>query len=938
MIGRACRQLVASLLLLLAPAAHSAAPPFVPSSFEFLGELALEPGAFFVGEPVGGLSGLAWDAAGERFLALSDDRGERAPSRFYALRLDLAQIGQPGGVEIVERVRLGGAAGEGYGVGRIDPEGFARGPDGALYFASEGVARDRVAPFVARLGADGRELDRFELPSRFLPEGGGRRGVRDNLGFESLAVTPDGRFLVAGLENALAGDGPAADVGVASPSRLLVWELAARGAPREIRYEVGAVRQAPPTADAFRVNGLVDLAALGDDRLLALEREFVQGVGMRVTLSLVTLAPPLGALSAARPGRARQELVVDFGELGVELDNFEGMSFGPALADGRRAFVVVSDDNFAPLRQQTRFLVFAVDDAPVTVGRIQGAGHRSPLAGRWVVGLEGVVTAVDGGARSPGFFLESLLPDGDATTSEGVRVEWAETKRLAIGDRVRLHGRVVERLPGPRQLTVTTLVASFVETVARGTELPPAPVIGGELRVPGQVDDDGLGRFEPAGDAIDFWESLEGMRIVADGRRVTGPTLGYDELVLALDSAENAPRTSAGGDLLTPGAPRLDRVAVAGRLVGGLPQLAAGSRLAQPVEGVVDYSFSSYKILATREIAVESSAESCDARTRFWPDPERLRVAALNVENFSLADSAARFARLAEAIVTRLGSPEVLALEEVQDDSGRAGGDGVVSARGTLDRLVAEIAAQGGPAYAWAQIDPELDREGGVPGGNIRVALLYDGARLSLPRRGEGGARDAVAIAGGGGAPRLVPNPARVAPLSPAFTLAAGEGVRRSLAVELAVGGAPWFFVVNHWSSKWDDSRAFGAVQPPERPTGAKREAQAREIRAFADELLAADPAARLVVLGDLNDPPWAPSIEHLSRPPLVNLAAAVPAAEQYSYNFEGTAQLIDHLVVSPALARGAEAEIVHLNSDCPEDLRTSDHDAVVASLPLSPP
>ncbi|MCM2270226.1 MAG: endonuclease/exonuclease/phosphatase family protein, partial [Thermoanaerobaculia bacterium] len=384
--------------------------------------------------------------------------------------------------------------------------------------------------------------------------------------------------------------------------------------------------------------------------------------------------------------------------------------------------------------------------------------------------------------------------------------------------------------------------------------------------------------------------------------------------------------------------PRQDRALVSGRLVGGLPQLAVGSRLARPVEGVVDYAFSNYRLLATQPLVVASESATCDARTAFWPEPGRLRVATFNVENLSLADGGARFEGLARAIVTRLGSPDVFALQEVQDDSGEARGDGVVTARGTLERLTAAIAAAGGPRYAWAQIDPELDREGGVPGGNIRVALLFDPARASLPRRGDAGPHDAASIVPRAAGAAFEPNPARVAPRSSAFTLASGEGVRRSLAVELEIDGAPWHFVVNHWSSKFDDGRAYGAVQPPELPTGAKRLAQAAAVRGFALELLAADPEARLVVLGDLNDLPWSEPLRTIAQPPLVDLSERVAAGERYSYVFEGSAQLIDYLIVSPRLARDARAEIVHFNSDCPDSARTSDHDAVVASLPAAAP
>ncbi|MCM2270778.1 MAG: esterase-like activity of phytase family protein, partial [Thermoanaerobaculia bacterium] len=476
-----------SLAVLLAPALLGAGLPprafadaVAPSSLEFLGELSLLPGTMFEGEAVGGLSGLVWDEPSRSFLALSDDRGERAPPRHYRLRLDFEQIGRgPGrGVEIVERRRLGGVDGAGYAVGEIDPEGLALGPDGELYLATEGVARDGIAPFVARLDAGGREAYRFALPERLAPDRAGRRGVRDNLGFESLTVTPGGGTLVAGLENAVVADGPTADVGVASPARLFAWDLEAPGEPREYLYEVGLVSQTLPRPDAYRVNGLVDLLALGDHRLWALEREFVLGAGLRVRLYDVRLSPPLGEPLASRLGRAEKRLVADFADLGIPLDNFEGMTLGPALADGRRAFVVVSDDNFNPLLQATRFLVFAADAAPLSIAAMQGAGHRSPYENRWVLGLEGVVTAVDAGARVPHLFVESGAPDGDPATSEGLRVEWADARRLAVGDRVRMHGRLVERLPGARQLTVTTLVATAVERLARGVELAPPPLLG----------------------------------------------------------------------------------------------------------------------------------------------------------------------------------------------------------------------------------------------------------------------------------------------------------------------------------------------------------------------------------------------------------------------------------------------------------------------------
>jgi predicted extracellular nuclease len=299
-----------------------------------------------------------------------------------------------------------------------------------------------------------------------------------------------------------------------------------------------------------------------------------------------------------------------------------------------------------------------------------------------------------------------------------------------------------------------------------------------------------------------------------------------------------------------------------------------------------------------------------------------------------VAGPAERFERIGERIVKRMGAPDVITLEEVQDDSGPAGkGDGVVTSRKTLDALVAAVTAAGGPRYEAVWIDPVEGREGGQPGGNIRVALLLNPARVTLVRRGEAGPLDAAEPEGRKRDLRLTLSPGRVAPRSTAFSPTEGEGVRRSLAVELRFGGRTLFVIANHWSSKSDDDRAFGPVQPPRTPTASRRLAQAREIRSFVDRLLAADPKARIVVLGDLNDFEFSEAVRLCAAPPLENLVMRVPVESRYTFNFEGTSQVLDNVVVSPALAREAAIEILHVNSDCSDEKRTSDHDPVVVSL-----
>ncbi|HEX9638416.1 MAG TPA: endonuclease/exonuclease/phosphatase family protein, partial [Acidobacteriota bacterium] len=606
-------------------------------------------------------------------------------------------------------------------------------------------------------------------------------------------------------------------------------------------------------------------------------------------------------------------------------------ALGPRLPDGRRVLLLISDDNFNAELQRTQIFAFAVDEAPAAIGAIQGTAHRSPRKGSWLFGVEGVVTAVSGARGLEGFWIESERPDSDPATSEGLFVAWPG-EPVTSGQRVALDAYVVEAAASPAELPVTRLLAESLELRPGVTRLEPPRRLPASDRAPRAIDDDGLARFEPTRDAIDWWESVEGMRVEVGPGVVSGATTRHGELVLLPDAAPPGPRSAAGGALRGPDDAPLERVMVSGRLVGGLPALNVGARIEQPLIGVVDYAFSNYKLLLLAPLESQAPSAPCTGGTALVSDPAHLTIATFNVENLSAAGPPERFERLGRVIAEPLGGPALVSLQEIQDDSGPAD-DGVVSSRATIARLVAGIAAAGGPAYEAVWIDPENGREGGQPGGNIRVALLADPARARIVRRGTAGPLDAAEPVRGADGLHLSPSPGRVAPSSAAFTLESGEGVRRSLAVELEAGGRPLFVVVNHLSSKYEDDRDYGAIQPPRRPTGARRLAQAEAIRAWAEQLLELDPEARLVVLGDLNDYEWSPAVRRLAAPPLENLILRLPEPERTTYVFEGAAQAIDHVIVSPALAAGAAADILHLNADCADPFRTSDHDPVLVRL-----
>ena len=934
------------------------------TSLELLGQTAIPGTAEIGGVPVGGLSGLSYDARTGKFLALSDDRSENGPARFYRLAVELppaatgasaaaeatearADAGAPGApvVSIEAAISLLGPGGAPFPQRALDPEGIALGGD-RIYISSEGEAAVGQPPFVAEFDLTGRFVRELPLPARYRPVVGAAVGVRNNLGFEALSLTPDGRYLLAGTENGLAQESPAAAPGVSSRTRLLRWDLERGGDPEEFLYVVEAVSVTPPEPAEVIVNGLVEMIALDREALLTLERQWVPGVGIEMKLYAVSLAGAPNVAAVDPPATqalptATKTLLLDFAKLGLPLDNFEGMAFGPPLADGRRALVLVSDDNFNPDLQKSFVLVLAAGFDPLSIASLQGAGHRSGLAGRWVAGIEGVVTATEDGARAKGFWMESATPDADIATSDGIYVAWEGAFTLHPGDRVRVGGRLEEVAVPASALPVTTLRLTALEPLpsVAGVSLPAPVQLITERRIPLQVDDDGLTAFEPGSDAIDFWESLEGMRVTVPAGTVIGATRAFGDVVLLADGADaaGATRTTVGGVRQPEPGRLIERIFLSRRLSGRMPDFQVGDRIATPQVGIVDYGFSNYRVQVLAPPPAPAAVPQpppCAERTALTQTAGTLTVATYNAENLSIAKDSTRIGQVGRAIVEALGAPAIVALDEIQDDSGPTD-DGVVTARATLDALVEAVAAAGGPRYGTVAIDPENNRDGGQPGGNIRVALLFDPARVELVKRGEARANDAVEIVGRGRTMGLSLSPGRLAPTSSAFDLRAGEGVRKSLAAEFRVAGKPLFVIANHWTSKWDDDRSFGARQPPRAPTDAKRLAQGKVVRAFVDRLLGGDPDARIVVLGDLNESEKFAGVAALGAPPMTNLATSVAAADRYSYNFEGASEVIDHIVVSRALAPGAELDFVHLNSNCPDSARLSDHDPVVARLPL---
>ncbi len=582
---------------------------------------------------------------------------------------------------------------------------------------------------------------------------------------------------------------------------------------------------------------------------------------------------------------------------------------------------------------------------------IQGAQHVSPRVGT-AVRTSGVVTAV----RSNGFYLQEPDADADPRTSEGILVFTNSRPSVLVGDSVEVSGRVTEFRPGCSgscapsssgyaNLSVTEITAPSVSVVSSGNALPPPLPIGAAGRIPPNqiIEDDTDGNletddtsFDPAQDGADFYESVEGMRVSYADALVVGPTKTFGatskEIYIVGDGGTLTSSPSArGGVVITAQDKNPERIVLATGILSTLPDADVGDSFVGSTIGVVDYDFGNYRLVASEPLPLLVRRNLARERVGFTlTSASDLNIAAFNVENIDPGDPDSKFAELASIVVQNLGSPDIVSLEEIQDNSGPSD-DGVVDASQTVAKLVSAIRAAGGPSYEFRGIDPENDSDGGEPGGNIRVGFLFRSDRgLAFVDRPGADAHTPNRVQSSASGPRLEFSPGRIDPLNAAFASS-----RKPLAAEFVFGGERLFVIANHFNSKGGDQPLFGRFQPPTLSSEAQRIEQARVVASFVSQLLQADPEANVAVLGDLNDFEFSAPVGILKDAGLTPLIETLPPEERYTYVFEGNSQALDHVLVSPhALGRTAGFDVVHVNAEFAA--QSSDHDPGVARLRLN--
>ena len=631
-------------------------------------------------------------------------------------------------------------------------------------------------------------------------------------------------------------------------------------------------------------------------------------------------------------------------------------------------------------RERARFSQFIRGDAGLKgISQIQGNSHRSPFYG-YRVTTKGIVTAFAGTSWYPGgidVYIQTPPgegDDGDDRTSEALHVYLDEdAPSLEMGDEITVTGVVYEQMTdtGLGRTSLRKVDNAALKILSRGNPLPPPVLIGREGRKGGEGERRRRGiphhfistykgdlNLKPGlnlEDGIDFWESLEGMRIQVENPRVLGFRGGQEELesrrpktylnlyILPDGDLPHPNTTPAGGLHLDTfdGDQNPDILPIiTNHMTVGLKTdtiFNVGDLIQGTVTGLLSYEKNIFgqgeytMLLPEVQEAFTKKQNEADwqatpledrPQTSLVATERQLTIATYNVENLASYQNR-RLQAIARSIALNLKCPDILNLVEIQDDNG-FDFSGTSSAALTLANLIDHIPCPEAQ-YHSINIDPLANSGGGQPGSNIRVAMIYNARRVSFRERPIPGPLAETIVKANG---IINYNPGHVFPNDQAF-----HNTRKSIVAQFDFLGERIFLIGNHFNSKLGDQSPWMAQQPHILNSENRRSLLADKINDFVQLLAMRNPTAFIAVLGDFNSLILERPMQVLEGNLLTNLISygdLVPPNDRYTINFNGNSESLDYIFVNENfLRKNPELDVIHFNTDYMR--RLSDHDPLIA-------
>ncbi|HEV2882078.1 MAG TPA: Ig-like domain-containing protein [Pyrinomonadaceae bacterium] len=607
----------------------------------------------------------------------------------------------------------------------------------------------------------------------------------------------------------------------------------------------------------------------------------------------------------------------------------------------------VTDQDGTPNQMAANYVFdfTVINTAPVPIHTIQGSGTASPLAGQTVT-TSGIVTllktATNNGGAASGFFLQApdASADADPNTSEGIFVFTSTVPTVSVGDSVNVTGTVVE-FNGMTEISPV----SSVSVNSTGNTLPTAVTLTTTILDPTAL---------PTQPQL---EKYEGMRLAAASLTTVAPNDNFFDVYTVITGVPR-PLREPGIEISQPVPPdpttgtpdccipRWDEnperllVDTNGRAGSTLNAYTSNVVLTN-ISGPLDFAFDQYRLISDSTPAASPNMSAVPVPT---PTAGEFTVGGFNVENFNNNATQRQKAALAIRDVMRL--PDIIGMVEIFELTG-------------LQALAAEINTISPGANYQAFL---VEADGTAGDADQDVGYLVNTARVQVDSVTQ------IELAGCQGNAAtcntfIDPNTGQPAYLNdrPPLVLRAH--------VQPTGANVPVIVVVNHLRS-FIDIETITGEGPRVR---AKRKAQSEFLADLLQDLQTDNPATSVISVGDYNayqfsdgytdpiatikgnptpdDQIVVDQSPDLVNPNFFNLVDELPAAERYSFIFEGTPQALDHVIVNNvAHARNTRFAIARNNSDFPEvpaaafasnaarPERNSDHDMPVAFFALAGP
>ena len=343
-------------------------------SLKLISSIEIPFDEMFQNTKVGGLSGIDYDTKNDLYYLICDDRSVFNDSRFYTAKISLSED-KIKSFAFQNVTYLKDETGKIYGnwtttpTTSSDPEDMRYNPKtNSLIWSSEGArmitAEKEVLqnPSLNFMDIKGDFLGNVTLPENLKMQKL-EKGPRNNGTLEGITFDKKYKNIYTNIEEPLFEDGEQANTSKGGLIRLYQFDAKTKKNTAQYGYQLESIALEPNPKGAFAVNGISAIQYYGKNQLLVVERSYstgTQACTVKVFLCDLKKATDVKnypSLQNQKLKLASKKLVLNMDDLGIFIDNIEGLTFGPKLANGNPSIIFVSDNNFSD-KQKTQVLVF----------------------------------------------------------------------------------------------------------------------------------------------------------------------------------------------------------------------------------------------------------------------------------------------------------------------------------------------------------------------------------------------------------------------------------------------------------------------------------------------------------------------------------------------------------------------------------------------------